>query len=71
MTDLSEQTEDITQLQDEATHLEEEIHRITNKLQNEGFLSRVPAAMIEKEQKKLAELEKKQKTLQAQMKEAG
>ena len=71
MTDLSEQTEDITQLQDEATHLEEEIHRITNKLQSEGFLSRVPAAMIEKEQKKLAELEKKQKTLQAQMKEAS
>lgn len=66
MTDLTEKPQDSaalhnTKLQEEVDHLEEEIHRITNKLQNEGFISRVPAAMIEKEQKKLADLEQEQK----------
>lgn len=66
MTDLINSSHDMTKLQEEAEHLEEEIHRITNKLQNEGFISRVPAAMIEKEQKKLAALEKKQQLLNTQ-----
>lgn len=69
MTDLSEKTEDVTQLQDEANHIEDEIHRIQNKLANEGFISRVPAAMIEKEQKKLADLEVQKKKLKAQLAE--
>ncbi|MEK9712248.1 MAG: hypothetical protein VW258_06755 [Thalassolituus sp.] len=62
------QTADPVQLQDEVSRLEDEIHRITNKLQNEGFISRVPAAMIEKEQTKLAKYEKACKTLRSQLK---
>jgi len=54
-------------IQDEIARLEEEIHKISNKLQNEGFIARVPAAMIEKEQKKLAKCEKQQKALKAQI----
>lgn len=69
MTDLSEKTENVTQLQDEANHIEDEIHRIKNKLANEGFISRVPAAMIEKEQKKLSGLEQQQKKVKAQLAE--
>jgi valyl-tRNA synthetase len=66
MTDLTDTTQEITpieasKLQEEVDHIEDEIHRITNKLQNEGFISRVPAAMIEKEQKKLAALKHEQK----------
>ena len=61
------QTQDTAQLQDEVARLEEEIHRITNKLQNDGFLSRVPAAMIEKEQKKLARFEQVLKELIAKI----
>ena len=62
------QTADPVQLKDEVSRLEDEIHRITNKLQNEGFISRVPAAMIEKEQTKLAKYEKACKTLRSQLK---
>ena len=62
------QTADPVQLKDEVSRLEDEIHRITNKLQNEGFISRVPAAMIEKEQTKLAKYEKACKNLRSQLK---
>ncbi|MCT7357636.1 hypothetical protein [Thalassolituus pacificus] len=57
MTDLMESTEEISLLNAEVQRLEDEIHRITNKLNNDGFISRVPAAMIEKEQKKKASFE--------------
>ena len=46
-------TDNVDKIREEVSRLEEEIHKISNKLQNDGFLSRVPAAMIEKEQHKL------------------
>ncbi|PHS61875.1 MAG: hypothetical protein COB09_16850 [Thalassobium sp.] len=63
MTDLMESTEEISLLNAEVQRLEDEIHRIANKLNNDGFISRVPAAMIEKEQKKKASFEHDQARL--------
>lgn len=54
MAELASNADQQTQLQSELARVEEDIHKIENKLQNEGFMSRVPAAMIEKEQTKLA-----------------
>ncbi|WP_300424802.1 hypothetical protein [Thalassolituus sp.] len=71
MSDATAQTQDVSQLQSEVDRLEEEIQRITNKLQNDGFIARVPAAMIEKEQIKLAKYEQQQKALKAQISEAN
>jgi len=71
---MGEQTlkaDDVDKLRDEVSRLEDEIHRITNKLQNDGFISRVPAALIEKEQDKLKKYEKACKNLRAQLKEAS
>ncbi len=39
--------------------LEKEIQKIKGKLQNEGFLAKAPAAVVEKEKAKLAEYEEK------------
>jgi len=71
---MGEQTlkaDDVDKLRDEVSRLEDEIHRITNKLQNDGFISRVPAALIEKEQDKLRKYEKACKNLKAQLQEVG
>ena len=54
MAELASNADQQTQLQSELARVEEDIHKIENKLQNEGFMSRVPAAMIEKVQTKLA-----------------
>ncbi|MDF1763966.1 MAG: hypothetical protein P1U57_11200 [Oleibacter sp.] len=67
MSETAKTVNEVTHLQEEVTHLETEIHRITNKLENSGFISRVPAALIEKEQKKLAQLEISQKKVKAQL----
>jgi len=71
MGDQTLKADDVDKLRDEVSRLEDEIHRITNKLQNDGFISRVPAALIEKEQDKLKKYEKACKNLRAQLKEAS
>ncbi|MAD45900.1 MAG: hypothetical protein CMI02_07075 [Oceanospirillaceae bacterium] len=67
MTDLKDKEQEVARLHEEVERLEDEIHRISNKLNNEGFVSRVPAAMIEKEQKKRAICQKKQARLKEQL----
>lgn len=67
MTDLMDSAEELNRLKAEVQRLEDEIHRITNKLNNDGFISRVPAAMIEKEQKKKAGFEQDQARLKAKI----
>lgn len=69
MTDLMSKEQEITQLNAEVQRLEDEIHRISNKLNNEGFLARVPAAFIEKEQKKMAAFQKDQARLKQKLAE--
>ena len=54
MTEQADNAQILTRLAEEVERLEGEIHKISNKLNNEGFLARVPAAFIEKEQKKMA-----------------
>ena len=47
--------------------LEKEIQKIKGKLQNEGFLAKAPAAVVEKEKAKLAEYEEKVGALAARL----
>lgn len=62
--------DDTEKMQEEVAKLEEKIHKISNKLQNEGFLSRVPAAMIEKEQSKLKKFQRACADLKAKIRTA-
>lgn len=71
MTDLKDKAQVITHLNEEVERLEDEIHRIANKLNNDGFISRVPAAMIEKEQKKMAAFRQKQTELKEKLAAIG
>jgi valyl-tRNA synthetase len=64
-------TDNIDKIREEVSRLEEEIHKISNKLQNDGFLSRVPAAMIEKEQHKLEKFQQACSELKSRLKQAG
>jgi len=67
MPDLKDKEQEVARLKEEVERLENEIHRISNKLNNDGFISRVPAAMIEKEQKKRAVYEKQQAKLREKL----
>ena len=58
---------EFSQLHSEIERLTNEVHRISNKLNNGGYLSKAPAAAVEKEQKKMAELEKTISDLQASL----
>lgn len=60
----TDNAQEITRLHAELARLEDEINRIANKLNNSGFINRVPAALIEKEQKKMAGFQKMQAQLQ-------
>ena len=64
-------TDNVDKIREEVSKLEEEIHKISNKLQNDGFLSRVPAAMIEKEQYKLEKFQQACSELKSRLKQAG
>ncbi|UTW46961.1 hypothetical protein [Bacterioplanoides sp. SCSIO 12839] len=48
---------------DQITQLEQEIQRISNKLSNSGYVSKAPAAAIEKERIRLEKFEQSLKTL--------
>ena len=43
--------------------LNKDIKRSSGKLNNQGFLAKAPAAVVEKEKAKLAEMEKQMKSL--------
>ncbi|MBE0484317.1 MAG: hypothetical protein IBX52_12545 [Bacterioplanes sp.] len=60
-------TDDIHHIQTKIERIESDIQRITNKLNNDGFIARVPAAMIENEQKKMAQFEREKRELEIQM----
>lgn len=60
-------TDDIHHIQTKIERIESDIQRITNKLNNDGFIARVPAAMIENEQKKMAQFEQEKRELEIQM----
>lgn len=65
MTDVTSQEQPT--LNEQIAHLEDEIHRISNKLNNSGFVSKAPAATIEKEKNRLADFEKDLQALQAKL----
>ncbi len=61
---VADHAQHITHLQAELARLDDEINRIANKLNNAGFINRVPAALIEKEQQKMAGFQKLQAQIQ-------
>lgn len=61
---VTDHAQHIIHLQAELARLDDEINRIANKLNNAGFINRVPAALIEKEQQKMAGYQKLQAQIQ-------
>ena len=61
---VTDHAQHIIHLQAELARLDDEISRIANKLNNTGFITRVPAALIEKEQQKMAGFQKLQAQIQ-------
>ena len=61
---VTDHAQEVSHLQAELARLDDEISRIANKLNNSGFITRVPAALIEKEQKKMAGFQKLQAQIQ-------
>lgn len=55
--------QETARLRKELAALEKDLAKVQGKLRNQGFLSKAPAAVIEKEQKKEAELEGKQSAI--------
>lgn len=68
MTGIIDKENELSRLQEEITQLEHDIQRISNKLNNDGFILKAPASFVEKEQKKMAALEQKQITMKKQLK---
>lgn len=66
-TDDKEVMNDPQWLHCELDKLNEEIHRIENKLANPGFVSKAPAAFIEKEKTRLSEFKHSQQVLSEQL----
>lgn len=67
MADTIDKEEELNRLNEEISRLENEIHRISNKLNNDGFVSKAPAATIEKEKLRLASFEKDQNIFREQV----
>ena len=61
---VTDHAQEVSHLQAELARLDDEINRIANKLNNAGFINRVPAALIEKEQQKMAGFQKLQAQIQ-------
>jgi valyl-tRNA synthetase len=56
-----------TSLTEQMEQIETDIHRISNKLNSDGFMSKAPAAFVEKERDKLTALKKAQAKVKAQL----
>lgn len=67
MADAIDKDEELNRLNEEISRLENEIHRISNKLNNDGFVSKAPAATIEKEKLRLAGFEQDQSKYREQV----
>ncbi|NLY29987.1 MAG: valine--tRNA ligase, partial [Firmicutes bacterium] len=61
--------QEIARLKKELKATEQEIARAQGKLSNEGFVSKAPAEIVEKERQKLAALQEKEAMLQSRLKE--
>lgn len=70
MSESLEITSHLAHLNSEVERLDNDIQRIANKLKSEGFVTRVPAAMIENEQKKLAQFECQKSDIEEQIRSA-
>ncbi|UZK03398.1 hypothetical protein GAY96_05575 [Venatoribacter cucullus] len=68
---VTDHAQEVSHLQAELARLDDEINRIANKLNNAGFITRVPAALIEKEQKKMAGFQKLQAQIQQKISQAN
>lgn len=68
---VTDHAQEVSHLQAELARLDDEISRIANKLNNSGFITRVPAALIEKEQKKMAGFQKLQAQIQQKISQAN
>ena len=67
MAGLIDKDKEIARLNKEAERLEKEIGRISNKLNNDGFVAKAPAAVIEKEKEKLNGYERDQGKIKEQI----
>ncbi|GEK58063.1 valine--tRNA ligase [Marinococcus halophilus] len=61
--------EEIERLQREKDKLDKEVERVTKKLNNEGFVSKAPAHVVEEEKEKQKDYEQKREKVTARMKE--
>ncbi len=64
---LIDKEKETARIEKERAGLEKEITKTAGKLKNEGFLSKAPAAVVEKEKAKLAEYEEKLAALDARL----
>lgn len=68
MAGIIDKEKELSRLKEEISKLDHDIQRISNKLNNDGFILKAPASFVEKEQKKMAALEQKQITMKKQLK---
>ncbi|MDX6152081.1 valine--tRNA ligase [Marinococcus sp. PL1-022] len=61
--------EEIERLQREKDKLDKEVERVTKKLNNEGFVSKAPAHVVEEEKEKQKDYEQKREKVTARMEE--
>ena len=64
---LIDKEAELKRLAKEITHIEKELPRVTGKLQNPRFVEKAPAEVVEKERRKLADLEGKLARLKEQL----
>ncbi len=67
MAGLIDKDKEIARLTKEIEKLDKEVSRISNKLNNEGFMAKAPAAVVEKEREKLANFERDQQKFKEQI----
>lgn len=68
MAGIIDKDKEIARLHEEIEQLDHDIQRISNKLNNDGFIVKAPASVAEKEQKKMAAFEQKQMKMKKQLK---
>tara|TARA_B100001250_G_scaffold389199_1_gene388099 strand:- start:1721 stop:1942 length:222 start_codon:yes stop_codon:yes gene_type:complete len=68
MAGIIDKDKEIARLHEEIEQLDHDIQRISNKLNNDGFIVKAPASVVEKEQKKMAAFEQKQMKMKKQLK---
>ena len=68
MAGIIDKDKEVARLQEEIEQLDHDIQRISNKLNNDGFIVKAPASIVEKEQKKMAAFEQKQIKMKKQLK---